>query len=465
MLKKLFTTTILFSLLSIIITPVSFGIVDQPLPVVESPQTVIPIPQGSSLPVPSEPTTAYILGQDHYYTVTFRGNGEAVVALKIIFSNFETTSLSKLTFNIPKVTPKDLVVYQVLREPQCIEYIESQSQPIQYIPGSNTATPTFRSPCLGYQEPDYYQYLQGGTTYKKAQHALTGNKLTVTLPQETKAESSGSIIIYYRTTGYVTREFGAFRYIFETIKAEDSIRTLQIGVTIDPDFIFSGVSGFVSYRSPLQVPPMKIAETTTRSQSARFDTFYQQIGQGAFVKNASNLQSHESYTIKGKYAKNIFLLYLKEIIIGLGILFAIGVVAFLIIRRILKQPTPNTSRKLANPQSQFARRLLETEGASFIGSILMLAYSLLLSFEFIFLGRYGVVEQFFILVFIFTVVVSMGIYGVLFIFPAYFIGKRQGIKWGVITFVSTIGWVILYLLILLTFLFLTHSRNQGYSLY
>ena len=48
-----------------------------------------PASSGVAIPdiYPLPPTQPGFLGQDHFYTVTFRGNGEAVVALKVALTN------------------------------------------------------------------------------------------------------------------------------------------------------------------------------------------------------------------------------------------------------------------------------------------------------------------------------------------------------------------------------------------
>jgi len=68
------------------------------------------------------------LGENHYYTITFIGNGEAVVVAKVLLTNVDNPVNSvKLQFP-PNINPQDLVVYQILQEPQCIRY-EPTAQP------------------------------------------------------------------------------------------------------------------------------------------------------------------------------------------------------------------------------------------------------------------------------------------------------------------------------------------------
>src|SRR3990172_5741276 len=59
------------------------------------------------------------LGQDHAYTVVFRGNGEAVVSARVVLTNKGEEPLSEISLRVPFVEPKDVFVYQVIREKRC----------------------------------------------------------------------------------------------------------------------------------------------------------------------------------------------------------------------------------------------------------------------------------------------------------------------------------------------------------
>ncbi|MEO0075854.1 MAG: hypothetical protein ABIK31_07140 [candidate division WOR-3 bacterium] len=44
-------------------------------------------------------------GQNHSYTVIFRGNGEAIVYAKIAITNPDEKQLTEFSFEVPKVSP------------------------------------------------------------------------------------------------------------------------------------------------------------------------------------------------------------------------------------------------------------------------------------------------------------------------------------------------------------------------
>jgi len=48
-----------------------------------------------------------LFGQNHYYSVVFRGNGEAVVYAKMIIPNPGDTPLADLSFQVPGAIPTE----------------------------------------------------------------------------------------------------------------------------------------------------------------------------------------------------------------------------------------------------------------------------------------------------------------------------------------------------------------------
>ncbi|HSW97468.1 MAG TPA: hypothetical protein VLF89_06605, partial [Candidatus Saccharimonadales bacterium] len=64
---------------------------------------------------PVNNTNQTLFGENQYYTVTFRGNGEAIVTMKAIITNNNTTPLSSITLHLPSnITPKNVIGYQVI---------------------------------------------------------------------------------------------------------------------------------------------------------------------------------------------------------------------------------------------------------------------------------------------------------------------------------------------------------------
>lgn len=420
------------------------------------------------IPPPDGQPTGFF-GQDHYYTVTFRGNGEAVVTAKLIFTNLGDKTLTEMALRIPKAYPQEISVYQVIRERGCIRYYSPPSiqpdideRPLIYPPISPTPI------CQEWQEPDYYGYFYGGK-YQKAQWELRGDTIVVDLPEDLRPNDSTSIVLYYRAFGYAKKTiFGAYKYSFETLKVEDKIRHLSVAINVDADLFLKGAKGKINYRFEESFAPLKSIGVDQPVSSVQFDTLYQQIGQGQMIKTASNLSPLESYTVKGSFADSRLKLYGWQILIGLLVVwFLAAFVVFFAKLMINRWKTREiTSKKKTirglnlDWMSKGAGPFFVVLGASFLSSFLILIYTLFLFF----VGRLLTsvyYYQFGTIILILLIIISVGIYALLLFGPAIFIWIKKGSGWGILSFFLTIAWLVFYLVVVFLILFILSARYPG----
>lgn len=381
------------------------------------------------------------LGQDHNYSVVFRGNGEAVVSLRVAFTNKGDENLSSLSLRVPKVEPKDLAVYQIIRDKVCIRY-KSQV----YDPLTRSYPPQV---CEEYQEPDHYQYYYGAPSkYQKAKFDYKGDTLTISLPQSIAVNKSGSFFVYFRAFGYAKKNiFGSFDYHLETLKVDDSIRNLQLGIATDSDLVLKGVKGEVSYR--FEAPQLASLEKSAGAPAAStaLDSYISQIGQGGITKTASNLSPLESYKVSGAFASNRLKLYGKEIAVGAGVTVVILLILLWTLKKILKgfkQTVKEAPQKTAiSPNSQM---ILASAGLGFISALLITGYTV----GAILLGNLlGSITAYYYqlqpLLFIFLLLISGCVYLLLIFGPAILVGMKKGTGWGIVVVVSTVVWLVVFL--------------------
>lgn len=396
-----------------------------------------PLPQRM---MPVEPTQPEFLGQDQFYTVTFRGNGEAVVTMKAIFSNLENPTKSTLVYKIPRGQTKDIAAYQVIRERQCV----------QYEPSTDGKTSPL---CAQYQEPDYYGYYYGSSSYLKAQTAINGDTVTVTLPNPVAGNKSGAIILYYRANGYTAKNFaGAYHFVFESPSTDEPVRTMQIGISTDSDLVLKGSQGVVNYAAPEATSKMMAVDRVGGGASgAQFDSFYQQIGQGTIVKSASNLQAHESYTVDGMYAATQVQLYAKEIVTTILVLILIIALVAFIISRIAKK------MKTAPAGNKNSVNVMLAIGVGFATAVVLSLHTALVYFITTAVQN-SYYSQFSLLLALGITIVAASIYLLVFIVPAIVVGVKRGLWAGVMTAISTVIWLGIGLVILIGF-FLIFNRQ------
>lgn len=416
----------------------------------EEPQS---IDAGSSLIAPDyfppypRPEPGF-LGQDHSYTVTFRGNGEAVVSARVILTNKEEVPLSELSLRVPKVEPREIFVYQVIRDKQCIRY-----RPQVYDPLTRTYPPQI---CEEYQDADYYNYY-GAAKYQKAKFEYVGDTISITFPTEIAPNNSGSYFIFYRAGGYTSKNiFGGFKYDFETLKVNDDIRSLNVAIDVDSDLVLKGGQAEVNYRFA------DVSETTFKGvggaaplASGAIDTFYSNIGYGRIIKNATNLSPLESYTVSGSYASNQLKLYAKEVAISIFVVVVFVLVIVLVSRRVYSRflkaeiKAEKTSGIFGN-----AGHLVISTGIGFISALIISGYTTMV----ILLG--GIITrsinyQYNSIFVLFLVLISFGVYGLLLFGPALYMGVKKGIGWGISSAIATIVWLIIFLVIAFGIIFLT----------
>ena len=135
-------------------------------------------------------------GQNHFYSVIFRGNGEAIVYARIVFTNNTEQAQKEFSFEIPGVTPTELVVFQQKINSICAR------------PGYGGP----EMPCAQYKEPVFENYSAGvspsygvdemmmyrnwETEYKKATTTLSGNLYKLSLPFEVTPSKSSALVIW-----------------------------------------------------------------------------------------------------------------------------------------------------------------------------------------------------------------------------------------------------------------------------
>lgn len=431
-------------------------------PAMEAPEAPI---NEITLPEPAPPfdtDTASPLGQDHYYTVTLRGNGEAVVSMKAIFSNLTDIPLVSLNLESPVADLENLAVYQVKHERECFLYAP---RPMISERVDELRETQIEQKCLQYREPDYYSYWYGQSQYLKAQTRVQGQQIEVTLTEPVEPGKSGSVLLTYRTTAYTDKTaFGAYEYIFETLQVDDHIYQLQVGITTDNDLYLKDAETQVNYQEAM--PKMAaLSDHRVAIESSQFDSFYQQIGFGQIVKTASSLQPLESYTIEGVYADSQLQLYGKELIIGVIVcivLVALLIIAVVVTIKKLRNGATVSSSKATHTGNSLlnGRNILVAVGGSFASALSISLFTGVFIAGIMYLSRI-VGYQYSVVITVFFLLISIGIYLCLLLIPAILIGVKRGLFVAVATVCITILWLIVIFIIILSVIVLFFNTGRG----
>lgn len=418
----------------------------------------------SAMPQPAMETIRYpgpknmpsFFGHEQAYTVTFRGNGEAHVVLKVAFTNSAEATSSAVFFNAPTAEPKDLVAYQVIREGQCIVYK----------PDTPATIATSIPECATYDEPNYFEpYYYGNVEYKKASVALDPKGISVLLPESISPEKSGSILLFYTSPFYTSKTFfGAYKFNFETLKVDAPIRSLQVGINTDTNMNIKGVTSEVQYKD-IYSPSLAMEEFSKGYSTDSTSRFFSQIGTGRLIKNAYELQPNETYTVTGMYAKSWWSLYSMEVIIGIAVLLVFGIIIIVLVRKLygkLVHTVKNESSEESVPKNK--QNVLVLLGISFISSFLIAGFSAFQFFVVVLIERQYYDSTITIFIGLVLFLVAILIYGLLFVGPPLFVGLKKGTMWGIGTFVATLCWLFIYVMIFLLFaIYLRTIFSNQYS--
>jgi len=268
-----------------------------------------------------------LFGQNHFYSVIFRGNGEAIVYAKLAITNSDNKPQTDFSFEIPGVVPSELAMYQMKLPQECVQ--------------TNYNDP--KKPCLEYRDPDYaqqyyyYGYSNGSAEYQKVTYSVSGSQYHLTLPTPLDPFKSTAIIVAYAAKGYVSQSAGLSSFTFETIKVPSRVQEVRVAVDVDTDQILKGSHSNVNYGVSLDATVGASASIAISGRS--LDTVVGKIGSyGALVKDAKNLSPNESFSVKGEYATSWWRLYLSEMLWTIGIIAVIfagmyGLIVFLRKRR------------------------------------------------------------------------------------------------------------------------------------
>src|SRR3989338_525364 len=432
----------------------------------------------------SVPSGNPIFGQDHSYSVVMRGNGEAVVTLKVTFSNVTTSSMNKVYLRVPKVEPREVMVYQIYKPEFCLRYLPNVLTP--ELPVDYYYNYYNNLNCEQWSSPDYFGGYLGDATFYKARTDYSGDTLTVYLPKSVRPDGSGSFFVYYRAFGYAKKNIvGAYNYTFETLKANESIRSMTVGISVDSDLFLKDAKGGVNYRfEEASLAPLSDAAYGVELRNPKVTSFVSQIGSGTVTKTASNLAALESYSVKGVYADRQIKLYGKEILWGLlvVVLFLAGCVFFVraVYRRLqLRRSNVEAAAQAAKPRAKagggkagmltgqdYVKTGLVVAVVTFFSPLLMMAYTFALvllttSSNFIYFGSNYLGPILFIII----LILSIAVYGVLLFFPALYVGLKRGLHWALATFLMTVFWTAFCVLIIVVMISVFNYNPRGPYLY
>ena len=253
--------------------------------------------------------TNVLFGQQQSYSVTLRGNGEAVVVARMVFTNHTTAPMTSLKVSVVGASPSDVAAYQQTITPTaCIS-------PAIYPP----------VPCA-MQKPDYTlspTYYDSQSTYAKSKVTTSGSTYELSLPVAVQPEGSSAVLVSYAAKGYVTTRWGRSTYHFQTLKVDERVASVQVAIDTDSDLYLDGVSSKVNYSRAETGASLSRSTDIASTNAAELNRIASYIGNdGRIIKSAKNLAAGDTFTVAGVYADAVWKLQLTRYAVGLGALAA-----------------------------------------------------------------------------------------------------------------------------------------------
>lgn len=427
------------------------------------------------------PPQQTFLGEDQSYTVNFRGNGSTVVVMKTVLSNVTDKPLKTIALNFPDtIAATDISAFQLLVQADCIRYrpqpyppVYQNLSPTPYIlplqnSGNIAPKPIIQLKpnlpiCEEYNQPDFNNINSYSTKFQRIEYDLKNGQILLHLSTPIGVNESGSYFVYFRSPSFAHKNlFGAYNFNFETLKTNDNINNLTIGINTDSDYILRDAKGKINYQTNTTTMSLPLGGFSNRtiSNNQQVTDFYMQIGQGNITKTANDLASNETYKVSGTYADAQWKLYSNEIFTGLVIFFLILLVIIVVLRILFvrwHKGIKENQTLSADTHNHAVKVFLTSFGLSFASTFLLFFYTIGLFMAGIFFNIFQ--NNFVVLMCLFAI--SMAVYMFFLFVPAIIIGIKKGLFWGLNTFGFTIMWSILFLIVLLAVIFIFFSGNNG----
>lgn len=363
-------------------------------------------------------------GQKHEYKVVLRGDGRAIVVGKMTIPNTGTDPLTSIRVGLSVTDATQMSAYQVVVEQACSK--------------SDTSSGTMV--CTKYKDITTKDVTSA--PYEKmsiVDDTDSGDGYLLSLPRSIDAGASAVVLFAYSSKQYTSESFGLFSYTFATPTVDERIESMSVTVQTDSDLYIDGEGTTIQYNNDL--PDDTFADATGLSAESAMTTITSKRG-NTVRETATDLFPGESYTVTGRYSE-----FWWRLSIG-RILFGVLIVALVIgfgVWRLRKE-----SKKSSISMKQRIHAMLSSTPfvSGFFAAVLIAVWTLvainLLATSF--LRRMDSP-----LMVALIAMVGMMTYLLVGLGPSVAFGAKHGWKAGVMTFISTIVWLIIGITILAAF--------------
>lgn len=395
-----------------------------------------------------------LIGQEHSYDVYVRGNGEALVAARVVVNNTQQERITEVTLKAPEgVRMSELRAAQEVRSPVCRNerrYFDDDEE------------------CQEFRPPDYSQKhyrFQPDPKFQRISTEVTNGITTINLKKAIAPGNNGAFLLSFVTRDFVEPTLGdAYTFNAQSLRAEQRITEAKMAVYADTDYRIRGAESDVNYASaPEKTSGLQSATADQAQENSALKKFSRSVGkQGQVDKTARALSPGDVMEIKGFAAQNWWRLHLTKLVV-IGLVLA-GVIAGLTYwwRRSAGQnghggntTNQKPSDTAATTSAVFGQKQPEhsykapARSRLYIISILLGLVSALavIGVTAILLNTEAIIDHGQALLSMLKVLAVSAAYLLAFLIPPVFAGMRWGLRWGFAAAGAGLVWMILIALL------------------
>lgn len=287
-----------------------------------------------------------------------------------------------------------------------------------------------------YSTQGYYQEQQANFITYSLNKLSDSTLISLDLKTPIQPNQQTTVVLIYQTQDIAKKTLTGLEFEFQTIKDSDTIiRDVGADIYVPSNMELKGKPKFdVQYRpSELAGTFSATASVSASKMSEYLSPYYRQASQFS----AQNLDPNESFTVKGLYGDNIFLLYLYEILVLIVIIIIIIVFFkyFKIISRIrgafkTKVPVAKT-KPITGVEFSWLRVLISGIGSGFLYIIV----SLLVQFVSSFLQNFSSYGSSFMPLTVILYIILFFLPVLALFAPAIYLYKKYSWKEGLLSFI------------------------------
>lgn len=353
-------------------------------------------------------------GQNHYYSVVFDEEGDAIIAARLDMTNIGKNNMKSVELEIPGRSMRIVNVVQEVRdiEKKCSRYVYEAD--VSFYEGAGS-----EKRCANWYERQVTRY------YSVDKHIFPMSKSTrviLDLEREIEPQEKTTILIYYKVHGYVSTSLGLSKFDFETIKLNQDINQIRVAVNVQEGLYLKGGEANVDYiqgfgmmeTAKADAVGMESPEMTQFSDSITYARGY--------VKNAQGLDPFESFHVEGEFAKSWFGLHSVGVLTSIAV-FLVGLIAIvLVVKRIMRTARRSLKNK-ENKNDQFLAVSLTGIAAAILTMANWVITALVIGNLRHWIGyRYD--DMIAILLFLLSAIMTLA----LLVAPPIFVGKKYGYR-------------------------------------